>query len=71
LRFGDAFWLGVALPLGVLLLLALLPYLFPRLPEEQRGRWFPPAGRAVQLIGALLALGWIILTILELRVKTP
>jgi len=71
LRYGDAFWLGVALPLGVLVLLAALPYLFPRLPDQQRGRWFPPAGRAVQIIGVLLALGWLALTLLELATKTP
>ena len=42
LRYGDAFWLGVALPLGVLLLLALLPYLFPHLPESPARPLVPP-----------------------------
>lgn len=66
LRFGDAFWMGVAVPLGLLALLAALPYLFSRLPAEQQGRWFPRAGRAAQVIAGGLALGLAILTILEL-----
>jgi quinol-cytochrome oxidoreductase complex cytochrome b subunit len=71
LRYGDAFWMGVAIPLAVLAVLAAIPYIFPRLPDEQRGRWFPPAGRVVQLIGALIAIGWLALTVMELVTKTP
>ena len=71
LRYGNAFWMGVAIPLAVLAVLVAIPYIFPRLPDEQRGRWFPPAGRVVQVIGALIALGWLALTLLELATKTP
>lgn len=71
LRYGNAFWMGVAIPLAVLAVLVAIPYIFPRLPDEQRGRWFPPAGRVVQVIGALIALGWLALTLLELVTKTP
>ena len=71
LRYGNAFWLGVALPMAVLVLLAAIPYLSPHLPDEQRGRWFPSSGRIVQVIGSVLAIGWIVLTILELATKTP
>jgi quinol-cytochrome oxidoreductase complex cytochrome b subunit len=67
LRHGDAFWLGVAAPLGFLAVLVALPYLFPRLPGDQRGRWFPRAGRAAQAIAILLALAWLVLTLLELN----
>jgi quinol-cytochrome oxidoreductase complex cytochrome b subunit len=70
LRYGNAFWMGVAVPLALLAVLVAIPYIFPRLPDEQRGRWFPPAGRAAQLIGALIALGWLVLTLLELATKT-
>jgi quinol-cytochrome oxidoreductase complex cytochrome b subunit len=66
LRYGDAFWLGVALPLAAVGLLAALPFIASRLPPEQQGRWFPPAGRLAQVIGILMALGWIVLTLLEL-----
>ena len=61
LRYGDAFWLGVAAPLGFLALLVALPYIFPRLPADQQGRWFPRAGRAAQVLAALLALAWLVL----------
>jgi quinol-cytochrome oxidoreductase complex cytochrome b subunit len=66
LRFGNAFWMGVAIPLGLLAFLAALPYLFPRLPAEQLGRWFPPAGRFAQVILATLALALVVLSVLEL-----
>ncbi len=66
LRYGDAFWLGIALPLGILALLALLPYLLPHVPADQQGRWFPRAGRIAQVVAALLAAGWLVLTLLEL-----
>jgi quinol-cytochrome oxidoreductase complex cytochrome b subunit len=66
LRYGNAFWLGVALPLGVLFLLAALPYLFPHIPDERKGSWFPRTGRAAQIIAVAIVLGWLALTILEL-----
>jgi quinol-cytochrome oxidoreductase complex cytochrome b subunit len=66
LRYGDAFLLGIAVPLGILALLALLPYLVPHIPAEQQGHWFPRAGRIAQFIAALLAIGWLVLTLLEL-----
>jgi quinol-cytochrome oxidoreductase complex cytochrome b subunit len=67
LRYGDAFWLGVALPLVFLVLLITLPFLFPKLPDDQKGRWLPPAGRIAQLLLAGLVLAWIILTLLEIK----
>ena len=66
LRYGDAFWLGVAVPLIILALLAVLPFITRRIPPEQQGRWLPPAGRLVQGIGTLAVLAWLILTLLEL-----
>jgi len=66
LRYGDAFWLGVGLPLGLLVALSTLPYLLPDIPGAQKGRWFPKAGRVAQLTIGTLALGWLALTILQL-----
>jgi quinol-cytochrome oxidoreductase complex cytochrome b subunit/mono/diheme cytochrome c family protein len=65
LRYGDAFWMGLAVPLGMFIILGILPYIFPNLPAEQKGKWFPRAGRAAQIITASLALAWLVLTILE------
>lgn len=66
LRFGDSFWMGVFLPLALLSLLAALPFIFPRLPREQQGRWFPPGARPAALLAAAFALLWLALTLLEL-----
>ncbi len=66
LRFGNAFWMGVAIPLGILIVLIILPYLFPKIPEEQKGRWFPRSGRIAQVITGIIILAVVILTILEL-----
>gem|GEM_PF-128368 len=69
LRFGDAFWMGVAIPLATLALLIALPYLFKRdqAAKAVLGRWFPQHGRAAQVILGLILLGWIVLTVLEYR----
>lgn len=65
LRLGDSFWMGVALPLGLLALLALLPALIRRQPPADLGRWFAPAARPAAWIGALVVLTWLALTLLE------
>jgi quinol-cytochrome oxidoreductase complex cytochrome b subunit len=65
LRYGDAFWMGVAIPVVMLLIVSVLPYLLPNLPADQKGRWFPRAGRIAQVIVAIIAIAWLTLTILE------
>jgi quinol-cytochrome oxidoreductase complex cytochrome b subunit len=49
LRFGDPFLMGVVIPLAVLALLALLPYLTDR-GVSGSGVWFNQTGRAAQII---------------------
>lgn len=66
LRYGDAFWMGVGVPLGVLAVLAALPFIFPRLAESERGRWLPRSGRLPQIVVSVIVLAWLALTILEL-----
>jgi quinol-cytochrome oxidoreductase complex cytochrome b subunit len=66
LRFGDAFLFGILVPLGLFILLTALPYLLPAIPDEQKGGWLPRAGRLAQIFLSVLALGWIVLTVLEL-----
>lgn len=66
LRHGDAFLMGVVIPIIVLIFLGSLPYLFPQTSETKKGEWFPASGRIAQIIVAILALGWLVLTILEL-----
>ncbi len=55
LRWGDPFLFGVLIPVGWLALLALLPYFTPAPSAVELGRWFPPSGRAAQLIFSALA----------------
>ncbi|HTP02861.1 MAG TPA: cytochrome b N-terminal domain-containing protein [Anaerolineales bacterium] len=70
LKWGDPFVLGVALPLGILFLLALLPYVLPKPASAELGRWFPKSNRAAQLIVAIVSAGLIALTIIG-RLSTP
>ncbi len=66
LRWGNPFWMGVAIPLAGLTLLALLPYLLPPSAPEQLGRWFPPGGRVAQIVTGIVVLVLIALTLLAL-----
>jgi len=63
LKFGDPFLLGVAVPLIVLAILFLIPYLLPKPADSELGRWFPKGGRAVQILVAVLTLLLIGLTV--------
>jgi quinol-cytochrome oxidoreductase complex cytochrome b subunit len=64
LKLGDPFLWGIVAPLVVLALLALVPYLFPRLSESELGRWFPRSGRTAQIFVGILIIAIIILTLL-------
>jgi quinol-cytochrome oxidoreductase complex cytochrome b subunit/mono/diheme cytochrome c family protein len=65
LRYGDAFWMGIIVPVMAILTVSLLPYILPNLPPDQKGRWFPRAGRAAQVMITVAAFAWLTLTILE------
>ena len=62
LRLGDPFLMGVAIPCGVLLTLALVPYAIDRRTGGE-GRWFNRPGRLAQTIvlGMLALIGALIL----------
>jgi quinol-cytochrome oxidoreductase complex cytochrome b subunit len=64
LKWGDPFLWGVLVPLIVLALLALIPYLLPKPLPVERGRWFPRSGRTAQVVLAVVAIAVIVLTIL-------
>jgi len=67
LRLGDPFICGVLIPLGALLIVALVPYITPqRLSSTELGRWFPRGGRNVQILVAILGGMIILLTLLAL-----
>jgi quinol-cytochrome oxidoreductase complex cytochrome b subunit len=67
LRLGDPFIYGVLIPLGTLLLLALVPYFTPdRLSPNELGRWFPSGGRNIQILVAVLVGAVLVLTMMAL-----
>jgi quinol-cytochrome oxidoreductase complex cytochrome b subunit/mono/diheme cytochrome c family protein len=63
LKFGNPFLLGVVVPLIILAILILIPYIFPKPADSELGRWFPKGGRLVQILIAVLTLLLIGLTI--------
>jgi len=64
LKWGDPFLWGVLVPLIVLLILALIPYIFPKPLESELGRWFPKSNRLAQIVVSVIALIIILLTLL-------
>jgi len=66
LKLGNPFLLGVLVPLVILTLLALIPYVFPKPAPAELGRWFPKSNRAAQILVATLALAILSLIVLAL-----
>lgn len=63
LKLGDPFLLGVLLPLGILVFLALIPYILPLPKPVELGHWFPRGGRLAQIIVGIIAIAIIVLTL--------
>ena len=63
LKWGDPFIWGVLVPLIILVVLALIPYIFPKPAEAELGKWFPRSNRFAQIVLAIIALLIIVLTI--------
>jgi quinol-cytochrome oxidoreductase complex cytochrome b subunit len=66
LKWGDPFIFGVLFPFGILVVLAFIPFIFPKPAEAEIGRWFPQSNRLAQIAVSLVALIIIILTLLSL-----
>lgn len=64
LRFGDPFLWGVVVPLLVLTVLALIPYVFPKPAAAELGRWLPRSGRLAQCVTGLILVIILLLTLL-------
>jgi quinol-cytochrome oxidoreductase complex cytochrome b subunit len=65
LKWGDPFLWGVLVPLGILAILALIPYIFPKPADSDIGRWFPKSNRLAQVTVAFIGLFILILTIVN------
>jgi quinol-cytochrome oxidoreductase complex cytochrome b subunit len=66
LRWGNPFIFGILIPFGILVLLALIPYIFPKPSDSDIGKWFPKSNRLAQTVVGLIALLVIALTISSL-----
>ncbi|HSA99495.1 MAG TPA: cytochrome b N-terminal domain-containing protein, partial [Anaerolineales bacterium] len=66
LKFGDPFLWGVALPVLLLIVLAVLPYVLPQTGENEFGRWFPSGNRLAQILMILITLALLILTLIAI-----
>lgn len=64
LKLGNPFFWGVALPVILLVVLAILPYVFPQTTDDELGRWFPRGNRLAQIVMILITFALIILTII-------
>jgi hypothetical protein len=50
LKWGDPFFWGILVPLIVLTILVLIPYILPKPIENDLGRWFPKSNRLAQIV---------------------
>jgi quinol-cytochrome oxidoreductase complex cytochrome b subunit len=66
LKLGNPFLWGVVVPLAVLVLISLIPYIFPKPAKPELGRWFPKSNRLAQVVAFLILLSIIILALLAL-----
>jgi quinol-cytochrome oxidoreductase complex cytochrome b subunit len=67
LKLGNPFFWGVVVPLAVLVLISLIPYIFPKPAKPELGRWFPKSNRLAQIVALLILISMIALTLLGLR----
>jgi quinol-cytochrome oxidoreductase complex cytochrome b subunit len=64
LKVGQPFLWGVTVPVLLLFVLALIPFILPQAKEDEYGRWFPKGNRVAQILLLALCLIVIFLTIL-------
>jgi quinol-cytochrome oxidoreductase complex cytochrome b subunit len=63
LKLGDPFLWGVAVPVLLLVVLSLLPWLLPEAGEHEYGRWFPAGNRLAQILVLAILLVILLLTV--------
>ena len=64
LKYGDPFFWGVLVPLIVVLVLGLVPYVLPKAKAEELGRWFPRGNRIAQVLVIIITLTLMALTLM-------
>jgi quinol-cytochrome oxidoreductase complex cytochrome b subunit len=66
LKLGNPFLWGVIVPLGILILVSLVPFIFPKLTLSEVGHWFPKSNRLAQILAGIILLALLGLTLLFL-----
>ena len=66
LKWGDPFIFGVLIPFVILVITALIPYVFPKPADADIGHWFPKSSRLAQIAISVVALIVIGLTLMML-----
>ncbi len=66
LKLGSPFLWGVVVPLALLLLVTLIPYILPKPSQAELGRWFPKGNRLAQVVFIIIILSLAVLTVLAL-----
>jgi len=66
LKLGNPFVWGVVVPLAVLMLFSLIPYILPKPAKSELGRWFPKSNRLAQVVALLIMLSIVTLTLLAI-----
>lgn len=64
LKWGDPFTFGILIPLGILTLVAFIPYIFRQPADAEIGTWFPKSNRLAQITLGLASIIVIVLTFL-------
>lgn len=64
LKLGNPFLWGVVVPLAVLILISLIPYILPKPAKGELGHWFPKSNRLAQAVALIILLAIIFLTLL-------
>ncbi len=70
LKWGDPFLWGVLVPLLLLAVVTVIPYILPRTRAAELGAWFPRSARMAQILLAVVAGAVLVLTVLG-RVTAP
>jgi quinol-cytochrome oxidoreductase complex cytochrome b subunit len=66
LKLGNPFLWGVVLPLAILILVSLIPYILPKPAQSEQGGWFPKSNRLAQILTSFILLALLVLTLLSL-----
>ena len=66
LKWGDPLIFGILIPVALVMMLALIPFILPVKEPSEMGYWFPSTARPAQILGIFSVLALLCLTILAL-----